>query len=100
MVLKDKKKCCCLTCAPLFAQDAAMRGSIRLVQVKGADSGWESMVNVWGASWESTDQPKPPLDFRIQDDRGVEVGVVICPAGQTLPFAVDPALLLLLKSYL
>ncbi len=60
------------------AQDAAGRGSIKLVQVKGADSGWQSLNNVWGASWESTAVPKPPLDFRIQDDAGVEVTSPLC----------------------
>jgi len=54
-------------------QDAAGRGAIKLVQVKGPDCDWQSMVNVWGAAWESTSVPQPPLDFRIQDDAGVEV---------------------------
>ena len=43
------------------------------MQVKGPNTDWESMNNVWGASWESTSVPMPPLDFRIQDDAGVEV---------------------------
>lgn len=55
------------------AQDAAGRGAVKLVQVKGPNTDWESMNNVWGASWESTSVPMPPLDFRIQDDAGVEV---------------------------
>ncbi len=55
------------------AQDVANRGSVKLVQVKGPDTDWETLNNVWGASWESTSVPKPPLDFRIQDDTGVEV---------------------------
>ncbi len=70
-------------------QDAALRGSIKLVQIKGPNTGWQSMNNVWGASWESTSIPDPPLDFRIQDDQGTEVrrhthspaevhGVLIC----------------------
>lgn len=50
-----------------------MRGSIKLVQIKGPDTNWQSMNNVWGASWESTSIPDPPLDFRIQDDTGTEV---------------------------
>lgn len=57
-------------------QDAAGRGAIKLVQVKGPDCDWQSMVNVWGASWESTSVPQPPLDFRIQDDAGVEVSYI------------------------
>ena len=54
-------------------QDAAVRGSIKLVQIKGPNTGWQGMNNVWGASWESTSIPEPPLDFRIQDDQGTEV---------------------------
>lgn len=58
-------------------QDAANRGSIKTVQVKGPASSWQSMNNVWGASWEMTSVPKPPLDIRIQDDTGTEVAS--CP---------------------
>jgi hypothetical protein len=50
-----------------------MRGSVKLVQIKGPNTGWETMNNVWGASWEATSVPDPPLDFRIQDDTGTEV---------------------------
>lgn len=57
----------------LHLQDAAVRGSMKLVQVKGPNTDWQSMNNVWGASWESTSVPMPPLDFRIQDDTGTEV---------------------------
>ena len=58
-------------------QDAAVRGSVKLVQVKGPNTDWQSMNNVWGASWESTSVPMPPLDFRIQDDTGTEVTSVM-----------------------
>ncbi|KAK9906413.1 hypothetical protein WJX75_001467 [Coccomyxa subellipsoidea] len=57
----------------LQVKDAAVRGSVKLVQVKGPNTDWQSMNNVWGASWESTSVPMPPLDFRIQDDTGTEV---------------------------
>ena len=50
-----------------------MRGSVKLVQVKGPNTNWESMNNVWGASWELGQSPQPPLDIRIQDDQGQEV---------------------------
>ncbi len=56
-------------------QDAAMRGSVKLVQIKGPKTDWQSMNNVWGASWEATSIPDPPLDFRIQDDAGTEVSL-------------------------
>ena len=54
-------------------QDAAGRGSVKLVQIKGSNSNWQSLTNVWGASWETGQVPQPPLDFRVQDDAGVEV---------------------------
>lgn len=57
----------------LRLQDAAVRGSIETVQVKGTDSGWLSMTNVWGAAWEIQNSPQPPLDFRMVDDSGSEV---------------------------
>ena len=56
-----------------------MRGSVKLVQVKGPATDWESMNNVWGASWELAQSPPPPLDIRIQDDQGGEVRC--CPWG-------------------
>ncbi len=60
----------------LCVQDAAGRGSVKLVQIKGSNSDWESLNNVWGASWETGQVPDLPLDFRIQDDAGVEVSQV------------------------
>lgn len=55
------------------AQDAAVRGSVQLVQIKGPNTEWQSMNNVWGASWELGQTPQPPLDIRIRDDQGEEV---------------------------
>ncbi len=77
-VVTCRRLSCHKTCKTAYfvachGQDAAGRGSVKLVQVKGSNSDWESMNNVWGASWESTSVPAPPLDFRIQDDAGVEV---------------------------
>ena len=57
-----------------LVQDAANRGSVKNVQVKGSNSNWETLNNVWGASWETGQVPATPLDFRIQDDQGVDVG--------------------------
>ena len=62
-----------LSCPEWCAQNAAVRGSIRTVQVKGKDSGWLSMKNDWGAAWEIPQAPQPPLDFRFVDDSGSEV---------------------------
>ena len=57
----------------LFWQDAAVRGAVKTVQVKGPNTNWETMNNVWGASWELSQSPQPPLDVRILDDQGTEV---------------------------
>ena len=67
-----------LSVGPARTQDAANRGAIKTVQVKGPNSNWESMNNVWGASWEMTSVPQPPLDIRIQDDTGTEVHTLPC----------------------
>lgn len=56
-------------------QDAANRGSIQTVQIKGPNTNWETLNNIWGASWEVGQSPQPPLDFRIQDDQGVDVSL-------------------------
>lgn len=58
-------------------QDAAGSGAVKLVQIKGTNSNWQSLNNVWGASWETGQVPQPPLDFRVQDDAGVEVSRII-----------------------
>ena len=58
-----------------WLQDAAVRGSIRTVQVKGRNTGWLSMNNIWGAAWEIEQSPQPPLDFRLVDDSGSEVSL-------------------------
>lgn len=57
-------------------QDAANRGSIKTVQIKGPNTNWQTLNNVWGASWETGQVPQTPLDFRIQDDTGIDVS---CP---------------------
>lgn len=58
-----------------------MRGSIRTVQVKGQNTGWLSMSNIWGAAWEIEQSPQPPLDFRFVDDSGSEVILEADPPG-------------------
>ena len=35
------------------------------------------MNNLWGAAWETGTVPKAPLDFRIQDDMGMEVRLLL-----------------------
>ena len=63
-------------CSPISAcipQDAANRGSVQSVQVKGPDTAWQDLNNVWGASWETGEVPRGPLDLHIYDDVGVDV---------------------------
>jgi hypothetical protein len=57
----------------LGLQDAANRGSIQSVQVKGPSTGWQDLNNAWGASWETGQVPEGPLDLHIYDDIGVDV---------------------------
>ena len=57
----------------LRAQKAAGYGSIKLVQMKGADSDWMGMTNKYGEAWEVPVTPKLPWDFRIVSDDGQEV---------------------------
>lgn len=59
---------------PVWAlQDAANRGSVQSVQVKGPGTEWQELNNVWGASWETSEVPSGPLDLHIYDDVGVDV---------------------------
>ena len=39
-------------------QDAADRGAVQSVQVKGPSSSWQDLDNVWGASWEAGQVPE------------------------------------------
>ncbi|CAK0756698.1 hypothetical protein CVIRNUC_002477 [Coccomyxa viridis] len=77
----------------LQVKDAANRGSVKNVQIKGSNSNWQTLNNVWGASWETGQVPATPLDFRIQDDQGIDVTAysVIKSNGQTgtLPTGVN-----------
>lgn len=57
----------------IVVSKAAGYGSIRLVQIKGADSDWMGMTNKYGAAWEVPVTPKLPWDFRIVSDDGQEV---------------------------
>ena len=54
-------------------QDAADRGAVQSVQVKGPSTSWQDLNNVWGASWETGHVPEGPLDLHIYDDMGVDV---------------------------
>ncbi|KAK9798174.1 hypothetical protein WJX73_006947 [Symbiochloris irregularis] len=57
----------------IFVESVGNRGTVAVVQVKGQNSGWMAMTNTWGAAWELSNAPAPPLDVRVQDDDGSEV---------------------------
>ena len=75
--LSERPCCVSSQAAPLTfaccAQKAAGYGSIKLVQMKGADSDWMGMTNKYGEAWEVPVTPKLPWDFRIVGDDGQEV---------------------------
>ena len=48
-------------------------GGVRSVQVKGPNSGWTGLNNIWGAAWEIARQPQLPLDLHVTADSGQEV---------------------------
>jgi Expansin C-terminal domain len=55
------------------SQDVGATGAIRTVQIKGRDGSWQGMENTWGAAWEVSKSPSPPLDLRIVADDSQEV---------------------------
>lgn len=59
--------------AVLLLQEVGNFGNIRLVEVQGQNSGWQSMNNVYGAAWEIANAPPPPLNLRITDANGNQV---------------------------
>ena len=59
---------------PHNVQKAGGSAAVRKVELRGSDGGgWQSMNNVWGASWEMGQMPQPPLSVRITDDQGNSV---------------------------
>ncbi len=55
-------------------QAAADRASIKSVQVKGPSSGWTDLSNIWGAEWETGQQPSSyPMDISITQDDNQQV---------------------------
>lgn len=58
----------------LAVDDTGGRGAVKQLYVKGSkDSSWQSMKNTWGAAWETSSSPAPPLDFKFVCDDGEEV---------------------------
>lgn len=59
----------------LTVDDTGGRGSVKQVYVSSADSpdSWQPMQNQWGASWELSSSPNPPLNFKFEVDSGETV---------------------------
>ena len=50
----------------LSIDDTGGRGAVQSVQVRtSGTTSWQSLQNTWGAEWETSSAPPPPLDFRI-----------------------------------
>ena len=54
-------------------QTAGGSGGISSVQVKGPNTAWTGLHNLYGAEWELNTQPQLPLDIHIIADTGAEV---------------------------
>lgn len=55
-------------------QTVGNSGAIKSVQVKGPNSHWKGLNNIWGATWEIANQPSLPIDLHVTADNGQEVG--------------------------
>ena len=62
-----------LLTAYVILQTNGGSGGVRSVQVKGPNSGWTGLKNIWGAAWEIARQPQLPLDLHVTADSGQEV---------------------------
>lgn len=59
-------------------QTAGGSGGISSVQVKGPNTAWKGLHNLYGAEWELDTQPQLPLDIHIIADTGAEVSSDAC----------------------
>ena len=57
-------------------QTAGGSGAISAVQIKGSNSDWTGLHNLYGAEWELDNQPELPLDLHVVSDTGAEVRTV------------------------
>jgi Expansin C-terminal domain len=56
-------------------QKVGGNSGISSVQLRGSgDSSWTDLVNIWGAEWEASQTPTPPMDIHITEEGGAEVG--------------------------
>ena len=47
------------------------------MQVRSQNGQWVSMINTFGADWEVAQAPTFPIDMRIVNDAGQEVGPLV-----------------------
>ncbi|KAH7619768.1 putative expansin-A17 [Nannochloris sp. 'desiccata'] len=58
----------------LSVDDTGGRGAVKELYVKGSGQNeWRAMDNTWGAAWELSSAPAPPLAFKFVCDDGEEV---------------------------
>jgi len=58
----------------LSVDDTGGRGAVKAVYVKGSNTNnWALLTNTFGAAWETSSSPAPPLDFKFECDDGEEV---------------------------
>lgn len=81
-LIMTKPHCINILCSPLSdhiktvgsaLQTAGGSGGISSVQVKGPNTAWTGLNNLYGAEWELDTQPQLPLDLHIIADTGAEV---------------------------
>ena len=66
----DQSLLCILTVFCCQPQKAGGAAAVKSVELRGSGAdGWKPMNNVWGATWEVPQAPKPPLTLRIIDDQ-------------------------------
>ena len=56
----------------VYLQTNGGSGGVKSVQVKGPNSGWTGLNNLFGAEWETGHQPELP-NLHVTADNGQEV---------------------------
>ena len=57
------------------------RAAVNSVSVKGGDGGdWKLLKNSWGATWEMSSAPAPPLSFKVGASASADAGGWMAPA--------------------
>ena len=54
----------------LSIDDTGGRAAVKAVSVKGSSGDWRPLDNSWGATWETSSAPPPPLSFKVRGGAG------------------------------